>query len=166
MQQFICGCMHVYATCSECIRRVNWFVCSISLNSSQEVFDVVPDIITCAKGITSGYMPLGAVLFSDKLLSDIKKESALFFHGYTYSGHPACCAAALKNIEIIKRDKILQHVKEIEPYFHEKLKNLYELPIVGDVRDKGLMAGIECVINKDSNLNHQEVQIFLVYPLH
>ena len=95
-------------------------------------------------------MPLGAVLFSDKLLSDIKKESAMFFHGYTYSGHPACCAAALKNIEIIKRDKILEHVQEIEPYFHEKLKKLYELPIVGDVRGKGLMAGIECVIDKDS----------------
>ena len=118
--------------------------------SSEEVFDIVPDIITCAKGITSGYMPLGAVLFSDKLLNDIKKESALFFHGYTYSGHPACCAAALKNIEIIKRDKILEHVREIEPYFHNKLNNLYELPIVGNVRGKGLMAGIECVINKDS----------------
>ncbi len=118
--------------------------------SSEEVFDIVPDIITCAKGITSGYMPLGAVLFSDKLLNDIKKESALFFHGYTYSGHPACCAAALKNIEIIKRDKILDHVQEIEPYFHNQLQKLYELPIVGDVRGKGLMAGIECVINKDS----------------
>ena len=118
--------------------------------SSEEVFDIVPDIITCAKGITSGYMPLGAVLFSDKLLNDIKKESALFFHGYTYSGHPACCAAALKNIEIIKRDKILEHVQEIEPYFHNKLQKLYELPIVGDVRGKGLMAGIECVINQDS----------------
>ena len=118
--------------------------------SSKEVFEIVPDIITCAKGITSGYMPLGAVLFSDKLLNDIKKESALFFHGYTYSGHPACCAAALKNIEIIKRDKILEHVHEIEPYFHNKLQKLYELPIVGDVRGKGLMAGIECVINKDS----------------
>ena len=118
--------------------------------SSEEVFDIVPDIITCAKGITSGYMPLGAVLFSDKLLNDIKKESALFFHGYTYSGHPACCAAGLKNIEIIKRDKILEHVQEIEPYFHNKLQKLYELPIVGDVRGKGLMAGIECVINQDS----------------
>ena len=118
--------------------------------SSEEVFEIVPDIITCAKGITSGYMPLGAVLFSDKLLNDIKKESALFFHGYTYSGHPACCAAGLKNIEIIKRDKILEHVQEIEPYFHNKLQKLYELPIVGDVRGKGLMAGIECVINKDS----------------
>tara|TARA_Y100000590_G_scaffold267065_1_gene299939 strand:- start:5054 stop:6430 length:1377 start_codon:yes stop_codon:yes gene_type:complete len=118
--------------------------------ASEKIFGVVPDIITCAKGITSGYMPLGAVLFSDKLLSNIKKESALFFHGYTYSGHPASCAAALKNIEIIKRDKILEHVQEIEPYFHNKLENLYELPIVGDVRGKGLMAGIECVINKDS----------------
>jgi adenosylmethionine-8-amino-7-oxononanoate aminotransferase len=118
--------------------------------SSEEVFEIVPDIITSAKGITSGYMPLGAVLFSDKLLSDIKKESAVFFHGYTYSGHPACCAAALKNIEIIKRDKILEHVQEIEPYFHEKLKKLYEIPIVGDVRGKGLMAGIECVVDKDS----------------
>ena len=118
--------------------------------SSEEVFEIIPDIITCAKGITSGYMPLGAVLFSNKLLNDIKKESALFFHGYTYSGHPACCAAALKNIEIIKRDKILEHVQEIEPYFHNKLQKLYELPIVGDVRGKGLMAGIECVINKDS----------------
>ena len=118
--------------------------------ASEKIFGVIPDIITCAKGITSGYMPLGAVLFSDKLLSNIKKESALFFHGYTYSGHPASCAAALKNIEIIKRDKILEHVQEIEPYFHNKLENLYELPIVGDVRGKGLMAGIECVINKDS----------------
>ena len=118
--------------------------------SSEEVFDIIPDIITCAQGITSGYMPLGAVLFSDKLLNDIKKNSALFFHGYTYSGHPACCAAALKNIEIMQRDKILEHVQEIEPYFHKKLKSLYELPIVGDVRGKGLMAGIECVINKDS----------------
>tara|TARA_B100000029_G_scaffold506963_1_gene590674 strand:+ start:2822 stop:4198 length:1377 start_codon:yes stop_codon:yes gene_type:complete len=118
--------------------------------SSEKVFNVIPDIITCAKGITSGYIPLGAALFSDKLLDDIKDQSNLFFHGYTYSGHPACCAAALKNIEIIKRDKILEHVQEIEPYFQEKLKTLYELPIVGDVRGKGVMAGIECVINKDS----------------
>ena len=83
-------------------------------------------------------------------MDDIKHESALFFHGYTYSGHPAACAAALKNIEILKRDKILEHVREIEPYFFDKLNTLYELPIVGDIRGKGLMAGIECVINKNS----------------
>ena len=95
-------------------------------------------------------MPLGAVLFSDKLMEDVKKESSFFFHGYTYSGHPACCIAALKNIEIIKRDKILEHVKSISPYFQKQLQSLIDIPIVGDVRGKGLMTGIECVMNKDS----------------
>ena len=124
--------------------RLGHFFCS------QEEFDIIPDIITSAKGITSGYIPLGAVLISDKLMKDISKDSSSFFHGFTYSGHPVSCAAALKNIEIIKRDKILDHVKNIAPYFHQKLKTLYSLPIVGDVRGMGLMAGIECVIDKDS----------------
>ena len=124
--------------------RLGHFFCS------QEEFDIIPDIITSAKGITSGYIPLGAVLISDKLMKDISKDSSSFFHGFTYSGHPVSCAAALKNIEIIKRDKILDHVKNIAPYFHQKLRTLYSLPIVGDVRGMGLMAGIECVIDKDS----------------
>ena len=124
--------------------RLGHFFCS------QEEFGIIPDIITSAKGITSGYIPLGAVLISDRLMKSISKDSSLFFHGFTYSGHPVSCAAALKNIEIIKRDKILDHVKNIAPYFHQKLKTLYSLPIVGDVRGMGLMAGIECVIDKDS----------------
>jgi len=103
-----------------------------------------------AKGITSGYIPLGAVLISDKLIAQISKDSSMLYHGFTYSGHPVSCAAALKNIEIMKRDKILEHVREITPYFHQKLNKLYEIPIVGDVRGMGLMAGIECVIDKDS----------------
>ena len=82
---------------------------------------------------------MGAVLFSDKLIADLKNDSSLFFHGFTYSGHPACSAAALKNIEILKRDKILERVHEIEPYFFEKLNKLYELPIVGDIRGKGMI---------------------------
>ncbi len=118
--------------------------------SSQEEFGIIPDIITTAKGLTSGYIPLGAVLISDKLIKNISKESSLFFHGFTYSGHPASCAAALKNIEILKRDKILEHVIEIAPYFHDKLQELYKIPIVGDVRGMGLMAGVECVIDKKS----------------
>ena len=118
--------------------------------SSQEEFGIIPDIITTAKGITSGYIPLGAVLISDKLIKNISKESSMFFHGFTYSGHPASCAAALKNIEILKRDKILEHVIEIAPYFHDKLQELYKIPIVGDVRGMGLMAGVECVIDKKS----------------
>ena len=95
-------------------------------------------------------MPLGAVMISDRLMEDVKKESTLLFHGFTYSGHPACCAASIKNIEIIKRDKILDHVNSISPYFFNQLETLYDIPIVGDVRGKGLMAGIECVINKES----------------
>ena len=118
--------------------------------SSQEEFGIIPDIITTAKGITSGYIPLGAVLISNKLIKNISKESSMFFHGFTYSGHPASCAAALKNIEILKRDKILEHVIEIAPYFHDKLQELYKIPIVGDVRGMGLMAGVECVIDKKS----------------
>ena len=118
--------------------------------SSEKIFGIVPDMITTAKGITSGYMPLGALMISDRLMENIKKESNLLFHGFTYSGHPACCAAAIKNIEIIKRDKILEHVRSISPYFIEELKKLIKIPIVGDVRGKGLMAGIECVINKES----------------
>ena len=124
--------------------RLGHFFCS------QEEFGIIPDIITSAKGITSGYIPLGAVLISDRLMKSISKDSSLFIHGFTYSGHPVSCTAALKNIEIIKRDKILDHVKNIAPYFHQKLKTLYEIPIVGDVRGMGLMAGIECVIDKDS----------------
>ena len=124
--------------------RLGHFFCS------QEEFDIIPDIITTAKGITSGYIPLGAVLISDKLIAQISKNSSMLYHGFTYSGHPVSCAAALKNIEIIKRDKILEHVKEIAPYFHQKLRKLYGIPIVGDVRGIGLMAGIECVIDKDS----------------
>ncbi|MDC0194949.1 aminotransferase [Alphaproteobacteria bacterium] len=118
--------------------------------SSEKIFGIIPDIITTAKGITSGYMPLGAVLFSDRLMEDVKKESSVFIHGYTYSGHPACCAAALKNIEIIKRDKILEHVQSVAPYFQKKLNELINIPIVGDVRGMGMMTGLECVINKNS----------------
>ena len=124
--------------------RLGHFFCS------QDKFDIIPDIITTAKGITSGYIPLGAVLISDKLIAQISKDSSMLFHGFTYSGHPVSCAAALKNIEIMKRDKILEHVREIAPYFHQKLNKLYEIPIVGDVRGIGLMAGIECVIDKNS----------------
>ena len=118
--------------------------------SSEKVFGITPDIITTAKGITSGYMPLGALIISDRLMEEIRKESTLLFHGFTYSGHPACCAAALKNIEIIKRDNILEHVRSISEYFMQKLQEMGQIPIVGDVRGKGLMAGIECVIDKES----------------
>ncbi|MXZ80181.1 MAG: aminotransferase [Gammaproteobacteria bacterium] len=115
--------------------------------ASEKVFNIVPDIITCAKGITSGYVPLGAFLVSDRLLSSLaeKNPDSVFSNGFTYSGHPVACAAALKNIEIMEREGILEHAREIEPYFQERLKELSDLPVVREVRGIGLMACIECM---------------------
>ncbi len=119
--------------------------------ASEPVFGIVPDIITCAKGITSGYVPLGAFLVSDALLESIEstEPNLVFSNGFTYSGHPVACAAALKNMEIIDREGILEHVQETAPWFQSRLKTLQDIPIVRDVRGIGLMACVECNINRD-----------------
>ncbi len=127
-------------------RLGHWF-------SSKPVFDIVPDIITCAKGLTSGYLPLGAVLISDRLLDAISgenRENVLFSNGYTYSGHPVCCAAALKNIEIMERDGLLEHVREVAPHFQSRLQSLKRFEIVGDARGLGLVGCIEGSVALDS----------------
>jgi adenosylmethionine-8-amino-7-oxononanoate aminotransferase len=120
--------------------------------ASQEVFGIEADIIISAKGLTSGYQPLGAVLISERLLSQLTGEgieSAIFSSGFTYSGHPVACAAALKNIEIMEREKLMQNVREVGPYFQQRLRDMLEIPIVGDVRGEGLMGCVECVISRD-----------------
>ena len=124
-------------------RLGHWF-------ASDDVFGIEPDIIVCAKGITSGYQPLGATIFSDEIWDVISAEGhgRVFAHGFTYSGHPVACAAALKNIEIMARDGILDHVREVGPYFMEQLGTLADLPIVGDVRGHHLMACVEFVSDK------------------
>lgn len=120
--------------------------------ASKEVFDIQPDIITCAKGITSGYQPLGATIFSEEMYDVISssKEGRCFAHGFTYSGHPVACAAALKNIEIMQDEKLCEHVRETGPYFEEKLATLMESPIVGDVRGSHFMLCVESVANKET----------------
>jgi adenosylmethionine-8-amino-7-oxononanoate aminotransferase len=119
--------------------------------ASEPVFDIVPDIITCAKGLTSGYIPLGAFIASERLYRDIldsKAETAVFSNGFTYSGHPVACAAALKNLEIMERNDICGHVRTIAPHFQERLRALANLPLVGDVRGVGLMGCVECVSDR------------------
>ncbi|MHA2938855.1 aminotransferase [Vibrio sp. RC27] len=121
--------------------------------ASEDEFGIVPDIITCAKGLTSGYIPLGATIISDKIYDVISKpqaEGALFTHGYTYSGHPVSCAVALKNIEILERENICDNVKEMGSYFEEQLRTLSDLSIVGDIRGKKFMICIENVANKET----------------
>ncbi|HUF86965.1 MAG TPA: aminotransferase [Thermohalobaculum sp.] len=120
-------------------RLGHWF-------ASEAVFGIVPDIITCAKGLTSGYLPLGAMLVSDRLLGEIRGEEraqVLFSNGFTYSGHPVCCAAALKNIEIIEREGLLGHVRRVAPRFQDRLRAMARFDIVGDARGMGLLGCIE-----------------------
>jgi putrescine---pyruvate transaminase len=124
--------------------------------ASEAAFGVVPDIIVCAKGITSGYVPLGAVLFSDRIfegLSEGKDASGIFSHGFTYSGHPVACAAGLANLEIIERENLCGHVRNDGPYFASSLRSLMEQPIVGDVRGSHFMMAIEFVADKATKTN-------------
>lgn len=119
-------------------RLGHWF-------ASKEVFGIEPDIITCAKGLTSGYLPLGACIISDRVMERITgaDESVLFSNGYTYSAHPVSCAAALKNIEIIENERLLAHVRVVAPHFQARLQALRRFAIVGDVRGAGLLGCIE-----------------------
>ena len=119
--------------------------------ASEAVFGMVPDMITSAKGLTSAYAPLSATILSEQIyevLSVPQAKGAMFTHGYTYSGHPVCCAAGLKNIEIMEREDICGHVRRDGPYFEERLRTLAELPLVGDVRGSHFMLCVENVANK------------------
>ena len=121
--------------------------------ASKDQFGVEPDMITFAKGVTSGYFPLGGVMMSDRLFEDLRKSNhpdAMFAHGLTYSSHPIGCAVALKNLDLLEGG-VLAHAREVGPYFQARLKALEELPLVGEVRGLGLMACIECVADRESN---------------
>ena len=121
--------------------------------ASESVFEFVPDIIVCAKGISSGYVPLSATVLSEAMYDVIsvpQAEGAMFTHGFTYSGHPVSCAAGLKNIEIMERDDICGHVRDVGPYLEKQLASLLEHPIVGDVRGSHFMMCIENVADKES----------------
>jgi len=107
----------------------------------------VPDMITCAKGLTSGYLPLGACIISDAVMARIAQAGGddVFYNGYTYSGHPVSCAAAIKTIEIMQDEDILGHVRRVTPQFHDRLQAIKtRFDIVGDVRGEGLLGCIEC----------------------
>lgn len=120
--------------------------------ASGEVFGLDPDMMTFAKGVTSGYFPLGGVVISEHLLQDLRHSNhpdALFGHGLTYTSHPIGCAVALKNLDILE-EGVLAHTRSIAPYFQAQLKTLEDLPLVGEVRGVGLMGCVECVADRES----------------
>jgi adenosylmethionine-8-amino-7-oxononanoate aminotransferase len=107
-----------------------------------------PDMITCAKGMTSGYSPIGACIVSDRLFEPFRSGTTYFPHGYTFGGHPVSAAVAMANLDIFEREGLNQHVREQAPAFRATLEKLLDLPIVGDVRGEGFFYGIELVKDK------------------
>ena len=107
-----------------------------------------PDVITFAKGITSGYAPLGGMIVSDRLMEPFTEGSATFLHGVTFAGHPVSAAAALANLDVFEKEDLLGNVRANEGAFRATLEKLGDLPIVGDVRGDGYFYGIEMVKDK------------------
>src|SRR5262249_45736208 len=116
-----------------------------------ERYDIRPDIITSAKGLSSSYAAIGAVIATDRVMEPfLDSGSSMYTHGITFGGHPVMCAIALKNIEIMKREGIVEHVREQQDVFRGKLETLLDLPIVGDVRGTGFFYAIEVVKDKET----------------
>jgi len=130
-------------------RTGNWW--------GHETMGFDPDIVVMAKGLSSGYQPIGAVAVCDKLISEFFEKGGEFLHGYTYSGHPVACAVALENIRIMQDEKLIEHAAEISNYVEEKIGALRDHPIVGEVRVKGLIGAIELVKDKKTRARFDEL---------
>jgi adenosylmethionine-8-amino-7-oxononanoate aminotransferase len=123
-------------------RLGHWFGC--------ERFGYVPDLITVAKGLTSAYAPMGAVIASDRVAEPFMTGDASFAHGFTFAGHPVAAAVALANLDLFEREDLCGHVRAKEGEFRRMLESLHELPIVGDVRGAGFFQAIELVKDKET----------------
>jgi len=143
--QSICAKHDVLLAADEVIsgfgRTGNWF--------ASDYFKIEADFMTLAKGLTSGYLPLSAVMVADRVADVLAGPEVEFSHGYTYSGHPVCCAVALENIRILKDEKLVERVSDdTGPYLAARLAELADHPLVGEVRSLGLIGAIELVKNK------------------
>jgi putrescine aminotransferase len=114
-----------------------------------DYYELTPDVLTMAKGISSGYLPIGAVMLSDKIADTLARHPGLLAHGFTYSGHPTACAVAARNIQIIRDEGLVERVaSDIGPYFQASWATLADHPLVGEARGIGLLAAIELVQSK------------------
>jgi putrescine---pyruvate transaminase len=114
-----------------------------------DYYRIAPDVLLLGKGMTSGYLPLSACVMSDRLADVLVARGGEWAHGFTYSGHPTCCAVALENIRILREEKIVERAgRELVPYFRAKIESFVDHPMVGDVRSVGLMGGMEIVRDK------------------
>jgi adenosylmethionine-8-amino-7-oxononanoate aminotransferase len=115
-----------------------------------ERYGYTPDIITFAKGVTSGYSPMGGMMVSDRLMEPYQRDENTFLHGVTFAGHPVSCAVAMANLDVFEKEDLLGNVRANEAAFRATLEKLHDLPIVGDVRGDGYFYGIELVKDKST----------------
>jgi adenosylmethionine-8-amino-7-oxononanoate aminotransferase len=113
-------------------------------------YDIQPDIVTCAKGLSSAYAAIGAVIAADHVMEVFNSDRAMYSHGITFGGHPVQCAIALKNLEIMQREQVVEHVRDNAQAFRDTLAQLLDLPIVGDLRGTGFFYALELVKNKET----------------
>jgi adenosylmethionine-8-amino-7-oxononanoate aminotransferase len=121
-------------------------------------YDIRPDLITCAKGLSSAYAAIGAVVAGDHLLEPFLQDTKTFMHGITFGGHPVMAAIALKNIEIMRRDRIVENVQENEALFRSKLEQLLDLELVGDLRGAGYFYALELVKDKETRATFDDAE--------
>ncbi len=124
-------------------RTGHWF--------ASEYYGLAPDVMTVAKGLTSGYLPLSAAIVGDRIAETLISKGGEFYHGFTYSGHPVACAVALENMRIIEEENLVERTRdETGPYFKERLMSLLDHPLIGEVRSLGLIGAVEMVKDKAS----------------
>jgi putrescine aminotransferase len=124
-----------------------------------DYFGIKPDLMPFAKGVTSGYLPLGGVMISDRIADVLIDKGGEFYHGYTYSGHPAACAVAIANVRILQRENLVERIKnDIGPYLQERWQKLGDHPLVGEARMVGLMGALELVKSKETLERFDEKQ--------
>src|SRR3989440_3658788 len=126
-------------------------------------YDIRPDLITCAKGLSSAYAAIGAVVAADHVVERFMTERAMYAHGITFGGHPVQCAIALKNLEIMQRDQVVENVRDNGERFRETLAQLLDLPIAGDLRGTGFFYALELVRDKETRetFSHAECETLL-----
>jgi len=124
-----------------------------------DYYDLKPDLMPIAKGLSSGYLPIGGVMVSDRIADVLIQQGGEFNHGYTYSGHPVCAAVAVANIKLMQRENIVQKVREsTAPYLQKRFRELGEHPLVGEVRGVGMFAALELVKDKENYIKFDEKQ--------
>ena len=150
--QEICSKYDILVVVDEVIcgfgRTGNWF--------GSDTYGINPDIITMAKGISSGYIPLSGIMVGKRVSDILIDEGGEFYHGYTYSGHPVACAVAIENLKIIREENLIENSKNTSVYLNEKMREIADHPLVGEVRMKSYIGCVELVKDKEKGIMFED----------